>query len=70
MSQVLEGERVGVALNSFNEAAFVNGLQALLKLVDDPATRARCVQAAQKHFSLEEGVRRYVSVYEKLDDTE
>lgn len=66
MSEVLEGERVGVALKSFDEAALVNGLKALLQLVDDPATRVRCVQAAQKHFSLDEGVRRYASVYEKL----
>lgn len=69
MSAVLEGERVGVALKSFDITALTNGLEALLQLVDDPATRARCVQAAQKHFSLDEGVRRYVSVYEKLDDT-
>ncbi|MEC5214269.1 glycosyltransferase involved in cell wall biosynthesis [Polaromonas sp. CG_9.5] len=69
MSEVLEGERVGVALKSFDEAALVNGLQALLKLVDDPATRVRCVQAAQKHFSLDEGVKRYASVYEKLGGT-
>lgn len=66
MAEVLEGERVGVALKSFDEAALANGLQALLQLVADPATRARCVAAAEKHFSLEEGVRRYASVYEQL----
>jgi glycosyltransferase involved in cell wall biosynthesis len=66
MAEVLEGEGVGVALKSFDEAALANGLQALLQLAADPATRARCVAAAQKHFSLDEGVRRYAAVYEQL----
>ena len=67
MAEVLEGERVGVALKSFDEAALTNGLQELLQLVADPATRARCVAAAQKHFSLDEGVARYSSIYEQID---
>ena len=66
MAEVLEGEGVGVVLKSFNEAALANGLQGLLQLAADPATRARCVAAAQKHFSLDEGVRRYAAVYELL----
>ena len=66
MAEVLEGGHVGVALKSFDEAALANGLQELLQLVADPATRARCVAAAQKHFSLDEGVRRYAAVYRLL----
>ena len=69
MAEVLEGERVGVALKSFDKAALANGLQELLQLVADPATRARCVAAAQKHFSLDEGVRRYAAVYGQLSGT-
>ena len=66
MTAVLEGERVGVALKSFDDAALADGLQELLQLAADPATRARCVAAAQKHFSLDEGVRRYATVYGQL----
>ena len=69
MAEVLEGERVGVALKSFDEAALAKGLQDLLQLAADPGTRARCVAAAQKHFSLDEGVRRYAAVYEQLGGT-
>lgn len=69
MAEVLENERVGVALKSFDETALANGLQELLQLAADPATRARCVAAAQKHFSLDEGVRRYAAVYAQLDGT-
>jgi glycosyltransferase involved in cell wall biosynthesis len=67
MVKVLEGESVGVALQAFDEAALASGLNALLEMVGNPNTRARCVLAAQKHFSLEEGVTRYRLIYEQLD---
>ena len=69
MAEVLNGERVGVTLKSFDKAALIKGLQDLLQLAADPATRARCVAAAQKHFSLDEGVRRYAAVYGQLAGT-
>jgi hypothetical protein len=67
MAAVLEGERVGVALQAFNDANLANGLKVLLQMVADPTTLARCVAAAQKHFSLDEGVARYHGIYGQLD---
>lgn len=67
MAEVLEGEHVGVALRAFDQASLVAGLDQLLALVADPNTAARCVAAAQKHFSLDEGVNRYRGIYERLD---
>lgn len=69
MAEVLEGERVGVAIKAFDQASIAGGLRGLLDLVEDPATAKRCVAAAQKHFSLDEGVRRYAGVYQKLGST-
>lgn len=66
MAEVLEGEQVGVALTSFDAASLKLGLERLLQLVDNPGTRARCVAAAQRHFSLDEGVARYRSIYNLL----
>ena len=66
MADILEGEGVGIALTSFDEASITAGLQRLLRLVADPNTQARCVAAAHKHFSLSEGVARYRSIYERL----
>ena len=66
MTAVLEGERVGVALQAFDDAALTNGLKALLQVAADPTTLARCVEAAQKHFSLDEGVARYCGIYDQL----
>lgn len=69
MAFVLEGERVGVALRSFNHESMVVGLNQLLDLLADPGTTARCVDTAKKHFSLDEGVKRYESIYEQLSKT-
>ncbi|PUA16914.1 glycosyltransferase [Glaciimonas sp. PCH181] len=66
MAEVLEGEQVGVALASFDEASMAAALQQLLLLAADPATRGRCVAAAERHFSLDEGVARYAAVYEQM----
>ena len=67
MAEIIESERVGVALKSFDGAALAAGLKSLLLLAADPSTRARCVAAAAKHFSLDEGVTRYRNIYERLD---
>ncbi len=66
MADIIEGERVGVALKSFDGVALATGLKALLLLAADPSARARCVAAAAKHFSLDEGVTRYRGIYERL----
>jgi glycosyltransferase involved in cell wall biosynthesis len=66
MAEVLEGERVGVALTAFDQSSLVAGLEQLLVLAADPSTAVRCVAAAQKHFSLDEGVQRYAAVYRDL----
>ena len=66
MAEVLEGEGVGVALRSFDQDSMVAGLERLLALTADPFTAERCVAAAKKHFSLDEGVKRYQSIYERI----
>ncbi len=66
MAEVLEGERVGVALRAFDQASLAAGLAQLLALAADPSTAARCMAAAQKHFSLDEGVKRYAEMYKQL----
>jgi len=68
MEKILEGERVGIAIKTFDEAAIKAGLMRLLSLVADPETRARCVSTAHKHFSLEQGVTEYRSIYQKLSE--
>ena len=66
MAEVLEGERVGIALTSFDKVTLTEGLNRLLLLTLDPAIVERCVSTAKKHFSLEEGIKAYSAIYEKL----
>jgi len=66
MAQVLEGERVGVALASLDAASLRSGLERLLALAAEPVIASRCLAAAKKHFSLDEGVRRYALIYQQL----
>lgn len=68
MAEVLEGEQVGVALKAFDEASMTEALLQFLQLIADPAISERCVAAAQGHFSLDEGVNRYRSIYNQLTE--
>jgi glycosyltransferase involved in cell wall biosynthesis len=67
MAAVLENEKVGIALTSFDETSIVVGLMHLFQLTAEPTIRARCVATAHKHFSLDEGVSKYHHIYEQLD---
>jgi glycosyltransferase involved in cell wall biosynthesis len=67
MAEILETDRVGVAITGFEPAAIRAGMARLLDLVADSGTPTRCVASAQAHFSLDEGVRRYQSVYRSLE---
>lgn len=67
MAEVLEGEGVGVALKAFDKASLSEGLERLQALATDPSISARCVEVAERYFSLEDGVRRYQSVYASLE---
>jgi glycosyltransferase involved in cell wall biosynthesis len=67
MAEVIEGERVGIALRSFDAASMSIAVAQLLALAADPTVSDRCVAAARKHFSLDEGVARYQSIYERLE---
>lgn len=67
MADVLEGERVGVALNDFSQASLRHGLERLIALSGQDDIQARCVAAARRHFSLDEGVARYRAIYDSLE---
>jgi len=63
---ILEGENVGVALRSFEDQAHVQGVQALLKLIEDSDTKSRCIKVAHQYFALEQGVNNYDQIYREL----
>ncbi|MBJ6983004.1 glycosyltransferase [Luteimonas sp. MC1572] len=67
MAGILESERVGVALDTFDSASLHQGLESLMALTAEPDIQARCVAAAHRNFSLDEGVAQYRAVYSSLD---
>lgn len=67
MTEVLERDRVGVALRDFGDEAIRDALSRLLALAEEPGITERCADSAQRHFSLDDGVRSYQSIYERLD---
>lgn len=66
MAEMLESEGVGVAIKAFDPVTLAAGLERLLALAAEPTTAARCMGAAQRHFSLQEGVQRYASIYRNV----
>ncbi len=67
MAAILEGEKVGIAVSSFDDQALRAGIDQLLKLVMQPDIKIRCREAALKNFSLEDGVRSYDRIYRDLE---
>lgn len=63
---ILEGENVGVVLRSFDDAAHMQGVEALLKLVADVDVKPRCIKVANQYFALEQGVKNYDQIYREL----
>jgi glycosyltransferase involved in cell wall biosynthesis len=66
MADVLEVDRVGVTVKSFDQASLQEGLIRLLGLCADLEVSDRCVASAHRHFSLDEGVARYERIYTSL----
>lgn len=66
MANILHQDGVGIAVEAMDEASLKKGVVDLLNLCADPNIRNRCVASAARHFSLEEGVRRYAAIHAQL----
>jgi glycosyltransferase involved in cell wall biosynthesis len=66
MSDLLEGEEIGVAIKSFDMETLSLDLKRFLSLVDNPYTSSQCIEVARRFFSLDIGVERYREIYDLL----
>jgi glycosyltransferase involved in cell wall biosynthesis len=69
MAEQLAEQRCGITVSSFDTKSLDAGVDVLLELMDEPDIALRCRQTAERHFSLEVGVRRYAEVYASLGST-
>jgi glycosyltransferase involved in cell wall biosynthesis len=65
--ELLERERVGVVVRGFTREDYALAAARAVSLAEDLRTRARCVEAARRHFDLVTvGGARYLSVYRRI----
>lgn len=65
--ELLEGERVGVVVTSFDRESFARAAAQALSLAAEPDLTTYCVEVARRHFDLVEvGARGYRNVYRKI----
>jgi glycosyltransferase involved in cell wall biosynthesis len=67
MEDVLEGRRVGVALEGFGDEELASGIERLLALADDKATPRRCRDVAEALFSRDAGAAAYAKIYAMIE---
>jgi glycosyltransferase involved in cell wall biosynthesis len=63
--ELLPSYRAGVVLDGTSDAALQRGAEALLGLLADPDTPARCRRLAAEHFDLDEAVDRLLATYHR-----
>ena len=62
--EILEGDRIGVTVRGFTREDYAEAASRAVALTEDTSARARCVEAARRHFDLVTvGGARYLSVY-------
>ena len=64
--EIVRKEEVGIVIDEFNNDAYKIAVEAFQDLVLIPQKHLRNV--AEKHFSLEEGVKRYDAIYKRVTE--
>lgn len=63
---IIYSNKVGVIIDEFSTLCYEKAIDTLQNLLSQPDIRQRCRDVAEKHFSLEKGVERYLNIYKKL----
>lgn len=61
---IVEKGNVGIVINEFNEQAYNNAIDKILSKL--PFDKEQIASYAQKYASLEDGIKKYQSVYQKI----
>ena len=67
--ELVEGNRVGVVVDNFDDDHYAIAFNDLLRLSDsEESLRVRCRATAEKYLSLESGVREYSKIYASVGE--
>jgi glycosyltransferase involved in cell wall biosynthesis len=66
LEDLLADSVVGVGLREFSRTSYEHALRQLLRIVENPLTKIRCRDRAERGFSLERGVSAYAAIYRRL----
>ena len=66
VKSILEGNSVGIAIDSFETEAKQRAIDSLLALHSDPDIVERCRAVAESYYSLERGVNAYDEIYQSV----
>ncbi|MFL5906776.1 MAG: glycosyltransferase [Solirubrobacterales bacterium] len=67
VDDIIREEGVGVMVRDLTDDAYREAFDELLRLLDDPQLSARCRDAAERHYGLDEACERQVAIYERLE---
>ena len=70
MEKILEENKIGYVLRSFDDDAILNAAKYIISLSMNSDVRTRCRKVAIANFSLEKGIDEYLSIYQKLSFSE
>jgi glycosyltransferase involved in cell wall biosynthesis len=68
VKSILEGNSVGIAIDSFDTEEKQQAIESLLALHSDPEIVERCRSVAESYYSLEAGVNKYDEIYRSVLD--
>jgi glycosyltransferase involved in cell wall biosynthesis len=66
LDRFLEQEGVGTFVDDFTVDAYRAAARRLAGLVADPSTALRCRRVAEQRFALEDGIRAYAELYQRI----
>jgi hypothetical protein len=66
VKEILEGNKIGIAVGDFEKASVERGVDDLLALLEEKDIHDRCAAAAKRLFSLEDGAIRYREIYQSM----
>lgn len=64
--EIILKERIGVVVEGFDAGSFEKAISRMFDLLKTEGLKDRCVETAEKYFSLGLGIERYLDVYKKI----